>query len=561
MLLNLHVKNMALIEEIEVDFMEHLNILTGETGAGKSIIIGSINAALGGRFSKEMVRDESKESLIELLFQLEDSKTMEQLKTMDINLSPDCQVLITRKMVNGRSVCKLNGETVTINKIKEIAGYLIDIHGQHEHQSLLHKSKHLDILDRFAASGIGSIKEEIAAVYESYRELKLQLEADETDEDKRGRELSFTIYELKEIEDANLKIGEDEDLHKEYKKIANSKSITQSLTLVHQLTGYEDDQSAGDSIGRGLKQMMMAQDMDEELIPLKDQLVILDSLLNDFNRDLSDYMQDMEFDKDAFDEIEARLDLINSLKAKYGNSIVKILEYKDSLLVKLDRLQDYENYRNNLQTKIEKYERELNVLCDKLTKIRKKSASKLTKLIQKALVELNFLEVTFDMEFKTLNDFTKNGKDEACFVISTNPGEKMRSIGEVASGGELSRIMLAVKSVLADQDAIETLIFDEIDVGISGRTAQKVSERLALIAQEHQVICITHLAQIAAMADTHYLIDKTVNNEKTITQIKPLDEDSSILELARITGGVQITQQVIKSAKEMKELAKGSKLY
>lgn len=561
MLLNLHVKNLALINEVEVNFKDNLNILTGETGAGKSIIIGSVNIALGGKFSKDMVRDDQVPALVELLFQIDDQKIKSHLKEIDIILSQDGQLLITRKMINGRSICKINGETVTVNKIKDIAEVLIDIHGQHEHQSLLYKSKHLEILDRFAHKDIIDIKEKVEKAYEDYNRLLTQLNKDTLEEESRIRELNFTQYVIKEIEEANLLLGEDEELSTKFKKMSNSKQIVEVLTNIYSYTGYDNDIAAGDGIGRGLKAIGQIEGLDKNLEGLKNQLETIDNLLNDFNRDLSDYMQDMTFDDETFKETEERLNDINGLKLKYGNTIEKILEYKEAMILKYEKLFDYETYIANLKNQCEITKAYLKEQCILLSKARQKAAVFLIKKIKHSLTDLNFLDVSFDMEFKELEYFSKNGMDEACFMISTNPGERLRPLHEVASGGELSRIMLAIKTVLADEDAIHTLIFDEIDVGISGRTAQKVSEKLVMLSRHHQVICITHLAQIAAMADAHYIIEKTIKNEKTVTSIRQLNEDDSILELARITGGVEITDRVLQSAKEMKELASTTKLY
>lgn len=561
MLLNLHVKNFALIDEIEVDFQEHLNIMTGETGAGKSILIDSVNAALGGKFSKDMVRNPDQESLVELFFVIEDPSTRELLKAHEISLDEDGQIFLNRRMIKGRSLCRINGETVTINKVKEIASLLIDLHGQHEHQSLMHISKHLDILDRFADSQVSPLKLKLEKKYKNYTLLLKELQSDPMDQEKRAREINFIEYELKEIEDGRLVIGEDEELAAQYKKISNSKIAVEILGEVYQYTGYDFDGAAGGSIGRAVSRIHGLISAEKEVISIKDQLIELDSLINDFNRDLSQYLQDLTFDEEEFTVIENRLNLINGLKLKYGNSIEKILEYKDELIIRLQKLKDYDRYKQELLNNIEEEKSELTLICSKLTKERKKAAKQLSIKIKEALLELNFLDVKFDIQFTPLENFTKLGLDQICFMISTNPGEPLRPIQKVASGGELSRIMLAIKSVLADVDAIETLIFDEIDVGISGRTAQMVSERLAVIAKSHQVICITHLAQIAAMADTHYKIEKNVINDKTITNIKILDEESSIMELARITSGLKITDQVCKSAREMKELAKASKLY
>lgn len=555
MLLNLHVKNLALIDEIEVDFMDHLNIMTGETGAGKSIIIGSINAALGGKLSKDTVRNESEEALIELLFQVDSPKVRKLIEENGIEMMEDGQLLISRKLSHGRSISRVNGETVTLSQLKELGACLIDIHGQHEHQSLLHKNYHLLILDRFAGKEVLELKEQVQTAYEEVRELKREWEEASTSEEQRNREIQFLEYEQSEIKEAKLRPNEDEELQQQYKKMSSAREITELLSTSYLMTGYEQE-GAGALIGRCIQKMAQAISMDKDLEPLYNQISEIDNLLNDFNRELSDSMGDFTFDGESLLEVEKRLDLINGLKVKYGNTIQKIEEYYDSITEKLERLYHYEEYRNKLQKKLEQSEERLLKEAQKLSELRKQFAKELVPKIKHALLELNFLDVEFDMEFEPLKEIRANGMDEAYFVISTNPGEKMRPLDAVASGGELSRIMLAIKSVLAQEDDIDTLIFDEIDVGISGRTAQKVSERLAVIAKKHQVLCITHLAQIAAMADAHYKIEKTVNENKTTTSICLLNNEDSILELARITGGAVITEQVIKSAEEMKELAK-----
>lgn len=555
MLLNLHVKNLALIDEIEVDFMDHLNIMTGETGAGKSIIIGSINAALGGKLSKDTVRNESEEALIELLFQVDSPKVRKLIEANGIEMMEDGQLLISRKLSHGRSISRVNGETVTLSQLKELGACLIDIHGQHEHQSLLHKNYHLLILDRFAGKEVLELKERVQIAYEEVRELKREWEEASTSEEQRNREIQFLEYEQSEIKEAKLRPNEDEELQQQYKKMSSAREITELLSTSYLMTGYEQE-GAGALIGRCIQKMAQAISMDKDLEPLYNQISEIDNLLNDFNRELSDSMGDFTFDGESLLEVEKRLDLINGLKVKYGNTIQKIEEYYDSITEKLERLYHYEEYRNKLQKKLEQSEERLLKEAQKLSELRKQFAKELVPKIKHALLELNFLDVEFDMEFEPLKEIRANGMDEAYFVISTNPGEKMRPLDAVASGGELSRIMLAIKSVLAQEDDIDTLIFDEIDVGISGRTAQKVSERLAVIAKKHQVLCITHLAQIAAMADAHYKIEKTVNENKTTTSICLLNNEDSILELARITGGAVITEQVIKSAEEMKELAK-----
>lgn len=555
MLLNLHVKNLALIEEIEVNFMDHLNIMTGETGAGKSIIIGSIQAALGGKLSKDMVRDEKEDALIELLFQVESPKAKLFMEENGIPFMEDEQLLITRKLVHGRSICRVNGETVTLSQLKELGAYLIDIHGQHEPQSLLHKTYHLQILDRFGGKELLEVKEKVQIAYDTVKILRKEWEEATTSDEQRNREIHFLEYETQEIEQAKLREKEDEELQHQYKKMSGARELTELLASAYALTGYGQE-GAGEFLGHAIQKLSQAVGIDSDLENLYEQIGEIDNLLNDFNRELANVMTDYEFDDEHLSEVEKRLDLINGLKVKYGNSIEKIQEYYNDTKEKLEKLYHYEEYRRGLQEKLSVAEEKLREEALILSKMRKESAKILVPKIEYALKELNFLDVSFDMTFKELPEIHSIGMDEAYFVISTNPGEALKPLDAVASGGELSRIMLAIKSVLAQEDEIKTLIFDEIDVGISGRTAQKVSERLGVIAKEHQVLCITHLAQIAAMADVHYKIEKGVFDNKTTTNITLLNEKESIDELARIIGGVVITEQVVKSAEEMKKLAK-----
>lgn len=557
MLLNLHVKNFAIIDEVDVTFKDNLNILTGETGAGKSIIIGSINVALGGKISKDIIRKGAEYALVELLFHVEDEITLELLKEYDIPVEDD-QVIISRKITNGKGICKINGVTVTTSLLKVIAGLLLDIHGQHEHQSLLYKEKHLDIVDRYSKDSIGNLKLDIDNIYKEYITVKNKLQNLKMDEDKRLREISFLEYEINEIKNANLKLGEDEVLIAEYKRLSNAKAISEGLGHVYDLMSYQGTGSAGDSIGRAVKQLIKLVDYDQSLTGLSTQINDIETLVNDFNRDLSEYLSDLNNHEEDFETTEQRLDMINHLKSKYGNSINDILEYCKEGELKLEQYYNYEQTILDLSNQLEHHENKLQVLSENLSHIRQAKAKELTKLMKEALIDLNFLDVKFEMVFSKLKHLTENGLDDAEFLISTNPGEELKPLSKVASGGELSRIMLAIKSVLADKDEIDTLIFDEIDVGVSGRTAQKVSEKLSMIARNHQVLCITHLPQIAAMADAHYIIEKTTDGITTKTSIRLLNHNESVGEIARILGGAVITDTVINSAREMKELAKTS---
>lgn len=557
MLQNLHVKNMALIDEVEIELQSGLNILTGETGAGKSIIIDSIGFALGEKADKNLVRDPDEASLVELTFVEENKTILHALSEAQIEVE-DGVIILSRKISNGRTIAKINGESVPASKLKEIASLLIDIHGQHEHQSLLHASKHLNFLDEFAKNEIGTLKDELAKAYTSYRQIQKELEEGSLDQESRARELSLLEYELHEIESANLKTGEDEELETEYRKIGNSKKIIEALQEVSQLMG---ERGAADAVARSVRELMSVSALDEDMGSLCDQISDIEQLISDFGRELSGYIDALEYDEERVSFVETRLDELNHLKAKYGISIDAVIASMQERQQRIDKLLNYAEYEQNLKAEYEKARQDLEGLCQRLSDIRHAAGEQFKQQMVAALSDLNFLDVRFDLDFQRLDHFTGDGFESMEFLISTNPGAPLRKLKDIASGGELSRIMLAFKSILASQDEIDTLIFDEIDTGISGRTAQMVSEKMNVIAKNHQVICITHLPQIAAMADAHFKIEKQVVGQKTITGIERLQEEASITEIARMLGGVEITDSVLESAAEMKELAKRTKIY
>lgn len=553
MLIQLHVKNLALIEEIEMEFGPGLNILTGETGAGKSVLLGSMQLILGGKSSKDLIRENASYGLVELLFEVKDRKAKDILDRMDI-IPEEGQVLLSRKIMDGRSISRINGETCTVGQMKELASRLLDIHGQHEHQSLLYQDRQLEILDEYGRDEILPVKKKVEEAFSEYRECQKHLESLNLNEEQRNREKAFLEFEIKEIENAHLTVGEDEELERQYRKLANAKKIVESLILVHTAAGYEG-QAAGDQIGMALKELSRITEYDEELENLHASLNEIDGLLNDFNRGISSYLDGLTFDEASFYEIERRLDLLNNLKSKYGKTIQEIQKYKETQLEKLEIIEKFDEKRQEASENLKKAEEVLLSISNELTKIRKKYSKTLKEKIIEGLKDLNFLDVDFSIDFFEKKSFTANGKDEIEYLISTNPGETLKPLGKIVSGGELSRIMLAIKGILADKDQIETLIFDEIDAGISGRTAQKVSEKMDLIGRHHQILCITHLPQIAAMADMHFEIEKHLKDSETITEIHPLYGEDSVRELARLLGGAEITQAVVENAREMKELA------
>lgn len=556
MLENLHVKNLALIEEEDITFLDGLHILSGETGAGKSIILGALGLALGGKVSKEMLRDGDKEALVEAVFRVTRESQRKQLAALDVEPYDD-QIILSRKITESRSVAKINGEMVPAVKMKQVGDIFLDIHGQNDHQSLLHKKKHLEMLDEYAKSEVQPLKERMHTAYKKYAQKQQEWQdADRMDGD-REREISFLEYEIHEIADANLQVGEDERFESQYRRLSNSKRIMEALGEAQQMSAGAD--GASDQIGRAIQRLHQVVVYDEALLPMLDSLSDIDSLLSDFNRDLSQYMSEAEFDEELFAQIDGRLNEINRLKDKYGSTIEQILAAKEEKEERLQKLQHYEAYLAKLSEECKQAKKEAEDAAFALSSMRQHYAKELSKKVEDALLDLNFLDVHFSMEFLQAEKIGMDGYDDAQFMIRTNPGEPIRPLKDIASGGEMSRIMLAIKTVLAEHDDIDTLIFDEIDAGISGRTAQAVSEKLHLVAKEHQVICITHLPQIAAMADHHYLIQKDVIGNETISSIEALSYHDSIKELARMLGGTTITQTVLDNAKEMKELAQQKK--
>ena len=553
MLLNLHVKNLVLIEEADIEFGDGLNILSGETGAGKSIILGSVTLALGAKAGSEVIGRYGDYAYVELNFRIDDKAKETELNSMDI-FPEDGILTISRRIMEGRSVFKVNGETVTAAIVKKITALLIDIHGQHDHQSLLYKQNHLIILDKYARDELAPFKDKLASVYKEYNEARKALAGFTIDDEERSRNISFLEFEINEIDGAELLDGEDEEVEKNYRRMVNSRKIAEQAAMA---AACLDGENAGASelVSRAYSALNSVSQYDDELKNMLTQLSDIDGLLSDFNRELSDYTEGLDYDAEEFAATEARLDTINNLKSKYGSTIEAIRAYRDDAAAKLDFYNDYDNNLQSTKERAQKLHDEAAEICAGITGIRTAAAKKLSAEIRQALEDLNFGQVRFDIEVRQTGNITPDGADEAEFMISVNPGEDLRPLAKIASGGELSRIMLGIKSVLANKDDTDTLIFDEIDTGISGRTAQKVSEKMALIARSHQVICITHLPQIAAMADIHFLIEKNIKDGFTTTSINRLSDQEIITELARMLGGSRITDLVMDNAAQMKEFA------
>lgn len=555
MLENLHVKNLALIDEQEISFSKGMNILSGETGAGKSILIGSINLALGAKADKELIRSGAEYALVELVFSLND-KQYEELQKMDLPMEEDHTLLLQRKIMSARSVCRVNGETVSAGQLKEIAAVLLDIYGQHEHQSLLKPAVHKKMLDDYVGEELQQLKEQLKEQVTVYRKVLRELDEQDLDEEKRNREAQLLSFEINEIESAELIAGEDEEAEKKYRKLINAKKIKETVYLVHGLTGYEEHTSAGSLVGTALRELKNAGNYDEDVQPLVEHLTDIDDLLNDFNRSMAEYEESLEFDEEEFVLLEERLNTLNHLKNKYGGSIESVLAAMEEKQKALYKINHYEEYISRLKDAEKSEKQKMLLLCEKISKLRREGALPLAEKLKAAMIDLNFLDVEFSISVvKEEENVTPEGYDKVEFLISTNPGEDLRPLWQIASGGELSRIMLAFKTVFADRDGTDTLIFDEIDTGISGMTAWKVSEKLGKLSKDHQILCITHLPQIAAMADTHFLIEKGIRAERTVTDIRVLSEEESLKELARLLGSGTLTKAVLENAGEMRERA------
>ncbi len=552
MLLSIHVKNMALIREEEVSFGPGLNILTGETGAGKSILIGAVNVALGNGNFKDYVPEGAEYALVELVFETDRERVLEKMKELDIP-EDDGLIVLSRSFRGGRSVNRINGETVSLAALREMAGELIDIHGQNANQELLRAKNHLHILDEFAGEAASSLLGEAAAAYAEMRSAARELEGALEAEKDRGRRADLLTYEIDEIEQAALTEGEDEELEKKFRLLSNGQKIMESLQAASRQ--ISEDGGASEQIGHAARSLLEVSGLDERLDELAGELSEIESMMDDLGRGLAGYLDDFSYDEREFAQTGERLDLINRLKNKYGRTIGEILSYRDRQQEELEKLQNYEAYLEELREKLARAQKRYDEAADALTKLRTGSAPLLAERMRASLEDLNFPEVRFEVSISPLPEPSASGKDSVRFMISLNPGVPLRPLEEVASGGELSRIMLAIRAVMADQDQTDSLIFDEIDTGISGRTAQKVSEKMAVISASRQVICITHLAQIAAMADRHMAIEKAVGGGQTVTHIRPLSGEESLEELARILGGAQITEKVYENASEMKTMA------
>ena len=558
MLISLHVRNLALIEEEEVTFTDGLNILTGETGAGKSILIGSVNLALGAKADRNMIRTGAEQALVEMTFAPDNEAQLQKLRDMDIDTEEDGLILIKRKIMPGRSVCSVNGETVTSRQLREIAESMIDIYGQRENQKLLRREAQLETIDDFGGARIREQKDRVGGLYREWDRLRKAWESDDLDEASRKREADLLSYEVREIEEADLKEGEDAELESRYRILGNFRKLSEAGSTVESLIGQGTD--AADAIDRAVRELSSMDGVDENLDRLAEELSQIDDMFSGFRRSLADYMDELYFDPEEYMALQDRLNLIHHLEDKYGGSIEAVGRAQKEKEERLAFLTDYEKQRERLRDQMDAGYAKLCSQCDVLSNLRREAAQEFEAKLTDALRELNFPHVHFEVVWDTDHRYIgANGCDRAAFYISMNPGEEARPLEQIASGGELSRIMLGMKTVFAGVEGVHTLIFDEIDAGISGQTAWMVAQKMGRLAGDHQILCITHLPQIASMEDSHFLIEKRTNEGRTQTHIERLSEEESDREVARLVGADLITDASLENAKEMKRMARKAK--
>lgn len=538
MITNLHIKNIGIIDDIEIDFNKGLNVLTGETGAGKTLIIDSLQIISGGRFSKDMIRKGETNSFVEMCIYEPENEC-----------AVDGNIIVTREInLNGRNMCKINGRMVTVNELKEFMKQFIEIHGQNDNQTLLEESKHQIYLDEFIGKEVNKLKEEYYTYYLEYQKVKRALKENLGDDKERQRKIDLLKYQLNEIEVAKLEKGEEEILQEKRKIMLNSEKIANSLNEADISIG----ENAIDLISNSIRALEKIETFDEKYSKTNTNLKNIYYELQELSRDISEYREQTCFEESEREEVETRLDNIFSLKRKYGNSVEEILKYKDELSNEIYRIENLEEYNNKLKQKLKDVTENLNIYANKIHLLRENKANDLSNKINENLKDLEMKNAKINIRVDYMeNEIFETGKDKIIFYICTNLGEDEKQLSKIASGGEMSRIMLAIKTVIAKTDDVDIMVFDEIDTGISGKVANAVAEKLSNIAKMHQVLCISHLPNIAAYADYNYFISKKVSNERTYTGVKKLNEEEVLQEIARISSG-EINEATIKYAAELR---------
>lgn len=560
MLVELNIKDFAIIDNMKINFTKGLNVLTGETGSGKSIIIEALGMILGSRTSKEFIRSGCNKSLLEGVFYIEDVPSLKPiLEDLAIDIDQDNLLIITKEIYsNGPSISKVNGRTVNLSMLKSITTKLVDIFGQHEHQSLLDINNHLLMIDAFGDEQFVQLKSKIRKIYDELQEEKKKINSLTINSSERDREIDILKFQIDEINEANLTEEDEYAIEAEFKKLSNINKISQSIEMALSCLDNEDYSYQGviNLINRSLSLISEVKEYDEKLQVIYNRLSDINYELQDINRELNYYFNNIDIDQERLNYLHERIDLVNKLKRKYGNTIEQIFKFRDEAEERLDKLLNFEEEYQKSLNKIRELEKTLEENCTLLSEMRKKIAGELENKVKKELSQLNMTKVEFKVDFSRTSNFTPFGFDKIEFLISTNPGEDLKSLSKIVSGGEMSRIMLAFKSILAVLDKIPTLVFDEIDTGISGRTAQVVGEKIYNISKNHQVICISHLPQIAAFADSHFVINKTSTGNRTITEVVKLSDEERIQEMARLLGGFNMTETTLKHASELIEMSK-----
>lgn len=555
MLEHLHIKNVALIAESELHFEKGLNILTGETGAGKSMIIDSLHFALGDRVNRDFLRKEEQSAVVEALFSTDNPKVSVFLEKNGIPAEEDGTLLITRTMqASGKTVARVNGSTVTAGMLKELAGELLDIYGQHEHQSLLNPTRHIQLLDRFCGEELEEKLAEYRAEFSREKELKKQLEMLCGEESSRAQRLDILQFQKEEIEGASLRAGEEEELLEQKKRLGSVEKLmrlsVEGVELLYD--GREGMASACDNLGEALRCLQEAAALDHSLAELCERMDNVYAQLEDGAREWKKYTRLLEADPDALENIEERLQIIYRLKRKYGGSVEAVLDFYQKAVEELDFLQNSEERAAELEYTLQAVHDRMTELAGEITAVRKSTALQVQTQVEQALHDMEMAQAKFYISVEKRDHFAADGLDKVEFLISANAGEDLKPLAKIASGGEMSRVMLALKTVLVDADEIGTFIFDEIDTGVSGKTARKVGEKMSLLGKKRQILCITHLPQIAAMADNHFRIEKHVAEGRTTTTVESLDEKASCREIARLMGGEEITETTMAAARELR---------
>lgn len=555
MLQELSIRDFAIIDEIQISFQPKMTVLTGETGAGKSIIIDALGLLAGGRGSTEFIRKGEKKAVIQGLFTLpREANTYNILEEYGID-SEDGQIILQRDLYRGgRNICRINGMMVNLATLRKVGETLIDIHGQNEHQELMKPENHIDLLDEYDKK-TSELRIQYQVVYQNYRKLKLSMEKKEADEKAWAQRLDMLNFQVKEIEEADLKINEEDELVEEKNKLDNFQAIHDALELSYQILSGEKIDVVG-NLGNAMNELSDVSDLSENLQEINTKISDAFYSLEDAARDISDELDSMEWNGERLNEIEERLELIHQLKRKYGDTIEDILHYHSRIEKELREMENSEQNSEKQERQLSEVLEKVKELAIKLSKQRKKSAKKLEKMIHEQLSALYMDKAVFEVKFLNNSKLYSKGIDKVEFYIQTNPGEEMGPLAKIASGGELSRIMLALKTIFSQKMGVTSIIFDEVDTGVSGRVAQAIAEKISQISNNSQVLCITHLPQVAAIADNHYYISKSVNDGRTETSLKELDEKQKIREIARMLSGSEITELTLKHAEELIKMSK-----